>query len=140
MQRSGFTLIEMILVLIIGAIMGAVAFQFTSNAGSSVSPVVWMQREYSLQKKMEQITSRYRKAITGKDFRLDSFYSEITSDNRFKKYIDTKQSGYLVFKATGPKKFQAAGTQTSPATSSLLITITDEAQSLVAVFSGVGQP
>ncbi len=140
MKNGGFTLIEIILVVIIGAIVATMIFHFVSTSRSTVSPVVWMKKEYGLQRKMEEITARYRKAASGGNFRLDSFYLTLTKEgSEFKEYIDTDKSGFLTFQKNGPKKFQANTPQSYPATASLLITITKDGQALAAIFSGVGQ-
>ena len=139
MKSSGFTLIEIILVVLVGAFVATMIFHFVSTSASSASPVVWMKKEYTLQRIMEDITAEYRKLADSKNFRLDSFYSALLNDDDFKEYIDTGKSGFLTFQEASPKIFQAGAPQSYPATPSLLLTITDEGQTLMAIFSGIGQ-
>lgn len=139
MKTKGFTLIETILIIIIGAVVGLMIFRFSAVSNKTVSPVIWMKKEYILQKKMEDITIEYRKLVSEKNFKLDSFYSFLLNNNEFKEYIDKEKSGFLTFFKTDTNTFQANPPQDYPVTSSLLLTITNEGQTLAAIFSGIGK-
>ncbi len=139
MKTKGFTLPETILIIIIGAVFGLMIFRFSAASNKTVSPVIWMKNEYILQKKMEDITAQYGQLVGGKNFKLEQFYTFLLNNNEFKEYIDKEKSGFLTFSKTAPNIFQANPPQDYPVTSSLLITITNEGQTLTAIFSGIGK-
>ncbi len=139
MKKKGFTLIETIIIIIIGAVVGLMIFRFSATSNKTVSPLLWMKKEYILQQKMEDITAKYRQHAGDKNFRLDNFYSSLLNDNELKDYIDKEKSGFLTFQKNGTKIFQANPPQHYPTTSTLLLTITNEGQKLSAIFSGIGK-
>ena len=145
MKNSGFTILETILVIVIGAIMAAMVVQFVSTSSTpSVTPVTWMKGEYRLQEVMEQITSEYREAVAlaranDQAFSLDAFLTSLLNDERFRGFISRDNTGFISFSPTGSKEFQASEPGTNPgANPVLLISLRLGDQQLRSLFTGQG--
>ncbi|NCC26439.1 MAG: type II secretion system protein, partial [Deltaproteobacteria bacterium] len=144
-KQSGFTILETIMVIMIGSVMAVMVVQFVNTSATpSVTPVTWMNTEYRLQEVMEQITSEYRKAVAqaradNVDFSLDTFLTALKADTRFTGFISEPNTGYISFTSTGGKEFQASAVGANPGDNPvLLITLRQEDQQLRSLFTAQG--
>ena len=79
--ESGFTLVEIIIVLIIAAVAGTMLFTIMgNNVVRSHLPVTWTREEFTAYETMEQITADYRAALKNPPFSLAEFKAHVESD------------------------------------------------------------
>ncbi len=64
-DKSGFTLIEIIITLVISGILGSLLYSyFGTSFTASSNPVVRLKKAFNLQQIMENVTADYRKNYT----------------------------------------------------------------------------
>ena len=136
---DGFTMIEIILLIILSALFGTLLFQFTGTSLTrSGEEVVLVQEGYALTGIMEQMTADYDELIkTDPDsFSLDDFKNNIEAGNTegndpyYGDYtVNTNNIKYIIF--TGGNEAD----DTLPPYNLLKVTITKGSQSLTALFS-----
>jgi len=120
---KGFTLIEVIIIIVIAALFGSMLFQFMSaGVTSSSDEVVMVKQGYELIGIMEKMTADYAEATS-----LDTFKTDIGND--YSTYLST--IAYIQFGSEGNEKEDSSGTNDL-----LKVTITKGSQSLIALFSG----
>ena len=126
---DGFTLIEIILLIILSALFGTLLFQFTGTSVTrSGEEVILVQQGYELTGIMEQMTADYDELIkTDPDsFSLDDFKTNI-EENTPEYGYDTYTTAYIQFNAEGVEELSGDNL--------LKVTITKGNQSLTALFS-----
>lgn len=135
-SESGFTLLEVIVVIIISAILGTLLIQFMGTSMTqSATPVIRTQDRYSLIEVTDKITAVYRKLMTQYSKSSDALIA-------FKNLIDggslmdgnkyTWQTKYIAFDATGKEKTTSEGDKI------LKFTLTNKRdnQTVVTLFTG----
>ena len=134
---DGFTLIEIILLIILSALFGTLLFQFTGTSVTrSGEEVVLVQEGYELTGIMEQMTADYDELIkTDPDlFSLDDFRTTNieagNTEGNDPYYGDyTVNTNYIIF-TNGNEAVDTLGDNNL-----LKVTITKGSQSLTALFS-----
>ncbi len=127
--QRGFTLLEIIIALVVGAILAAIVVQVMgTNLSRSAEPLAWVRQQLSLQEIMESMISDYKYLWMTDDTPLDTFKSRIESN-----YYGTYSA------VTKYVSFDAAGNENSAACSTdckiLKVTIASGGQSLTALFT-----
>ncbi len=129
---AGFTMIEIILLIILSALFGTLLFQFTGTSVTrSGEEVVLVQEGCELTGIMEQMTADYDELIKAdpEGFSLDDF----------KTNIDNNTPGYGTYTSTTAYiKFDSSNDEISDQSDDknlLKVTITKGSQSLTALFS-----
>ena len=121
---KGFTLIEVIIIIVIAALFGSMLFQFMSaGVTSSSDEVVMVKQGYELIGIMEKMTADYDEATS-----LDTFRTEI--EINYGTYLSTIP-GYIQFNSEGNEEPDSLEPYDL-----LKVTITKDSQSLIALFSG----
>lgn len=73
-NQKGFTLVEVIILLIIAGIMGSFLVTFVqSTSKNSVEPVLLINERAALQEEMEKITQDYKRLLEAGNFSLAAF-------------------------------------------------------------------
>jgi len=135
--RDGFTIIEIILLIVLSALFGTMLFQF---AGTSVTrsgeEVVMVQQGYELTGIMEQMAADYDELIKAdpEGFSLDTFKSNIAAGNTegndpYYGDYTVNTNYYIIF--TGGNEEE----DTLDENNLLKVTIKNGSQSLTALFS-----
>ena len=126
---AGFTMIEIILLIILSALFGTLLFQFTGTSVTrSGEEVVLVQQGYELTGIMEQMTADYDELIK----------TDADPLTTFKDYIDGNTPGYGTYTSTTAYIIFTGGNEaedTSGDNNLLKVTITQGSQSLSALFS-----
>ncbi len=133
--RDGFTIIEIILLILLSALFGTMLFQF---AGTSVTrsgeEVVLVQEGYELIGIMEQMAADYDELDLSNDTHLSIFETAILGGNNSSNdpyYGDYEiTTAYIQFSGGGVEEPDSSGENNL-----LKVTITKGSQSLTALFS-----
>ncbi|WP_321493418.1 type II secretion system protein [uncultured Desulfobacter sp.] len=73
-NQKGFSLVEVIIVLIITGIMGSYLITFVqSSTQNSIEPILMTNERANLQEEMEKITQEYKKRLKAGNFSLADF-------------------------------------------------------------------
>lgn len=126
---SGFTMLEVIVTILIAAIMGTIAIQFSgSSLSMSAQTVNRIQNTFNLNDIMEKITRDYRTWVDANPgAAISEFHAQLLANADYSAFIDTSATG------TDSSYFVDA---TGDTTIDLLhLTLTDGTQSLVALFT-----
>jgi prepilin-type N-terminal cleavage/methylation domain-containing protein len=110
--RPGFTLIEVILVLVIGALVSAMVITSLGfNLKRSATTVTQVDQQYQLIQKMELLTSYYRQGISAGTLDLNTFYNTYVNPGTCTVCIgnvDTGETGFITLTSTGASPFTTA--------------------------------
>ena len=123
--RTGFTLIEVILVLVLAAFVSAMLITSLGyNLKRSATTVAQVDQQYQLIQEMESLTSNYRKEILARTLDLNTFYSTyvVSIGN-----IDTDNTGFITLTSTGASPYTT--------TQLLRVTLRDGDQSVQSLFT-----
>lgn len=108
----GFTLLEVILVCIVGAILGVMMVQFVHTSTLyAVRPAIWFNTQTDLHAAMERITTEYRRLLENTDedeFNLGLLTSFIDTDSEVSPYVSSSQTGFISFASAGSKNYVAS--------------------------------
>ena len=135
-KNQGFTLLEVVITLIVGSILGAILVQFMGTSmKNSFEPVIMVQSGTGVHEIMERMNADYKMRLLTSpvdplnDFRTDVLNGNlVTSDPHFGEYAITT-IGYIVFDGSN------AEIPDSVALRVLKVTITHGGQSLTALFT-----
>jgi type II secretory pathway pseudopilin PulG len=135
----GFTLLEVILVCIVGAILGVMLVQFVRTSSLyAIKPAIWFNTQTDLYAVMERITTEYRTLLENTDseeFNLGLLKNYIDTDSEVSPYVSSDQTGFISFAPDGEKNYVASGiSQSQGSNSILLVTLVKDGQSLRSVF------
>ncbi|MDY6972690.1 MAG: prepilin-type N-terminal cleavage/methylation domain-containing protein [Thermodesulfobacteriota bacterium] len=122
--QGGFTLIEVIITLVVGAAMGALLFEFMgSNLKGSAILLVRVKGGFELNEVMEDITRDYRTWLI--DYPDDS----ITD---FESHVNSNYGGWIVSEKTGTIEVDAGN---DGDVDILQVAVSDGTRSLLALFT-----
>lgn len=80
--RKGFTLLEVIITIVIGAIMASVLIQYMGTSMyRSAEPVVITQDTYALNQVMEKMTADYKELLAADSTPLATFQTRVEGGN-----------------------------------------------------------
>jgi prepilin-type N-terminal cleavage/methylation domain-containing protein len=137
-RARGFTLLEVIVVLVVAAILGTILVTFMGTSLSeSVQTVVRVRNTYDLGKVIENITADYKKMIATDATPLATIKSNVgaassgTINNAYGSY-KVMNNDYIMFTCTGNLCSASSG-----GSSILKVTIADPAnrQTITALFA-----
>lgn len=127
-DQTGFTLVEVLAVLVVAGILGAMMMQvMDSNVERSADPIVMVQREAELEKAMESIIASYKEGVNNPPFDLTTFYQDTVSKEPL---LDPASTGYVSF-SNGTETFHGM----AQVTHCLKVGLVDGDQSLVCLFT-----
>ncbi len=138
-KNQGFTLLEVVITLIVGSILGAILVQFMGTSmKNSFQPVIMVQDGCGVYEIMEKMNSDYKmRLLTSIVNPLDDFKSDVEGGGDilntpyFGVYsFDTK---YITFNDV--TKVEEVTDDPAPAPDVLKVTITHGGQSLTALFT-----
>jgi prepilin-type N-terminal cleavage/methylation domain-containing protein len=98
-HHDGFTLIEVIVTLVIGAIMATmlVSLMGKNLTGSALS-IGLVGDQYKIVQQMETFTSQYREEIKNGTLNINTFKTDYV-DNKL--YVDAANTGFITLTSTG---------------------------------------
>ena len=133
-KNQGFTLLEVVITLIVGSILGAILVQFMGTSmKNSFEPVIMVQNGYGGHEIMEKLNSVYKmRLMTSTDDPLGDFKTDV--DNGMLPLVDPVIGHYSA--TTGYIEF--IGGVEAPDTTEpriLKVQITHGSQSLTALFT-----
>ena len=136
-DAGGFTMVEVIVTILIAAIMGTIAIQFSGTSLSmSARTVDRIKKTYVLNDVMEQITRDYRIWVEkNPSAPIDDFLTAIKSNEDYSGYID--ESGSPKATGTGSDYFVDSSSGADETIELLQLTLVDAdgTQRLVALFT-----
>lgn len=92
----GFTLLEVIMVIIVAAILGAMLVTFVgTNIGMSSNPVMLVQDQNNLNRVMENIVSDYRENIQNGSLQLNNFAAAMA--NKYGGSVDSIATAFVKY-------------------------------------------
>ena len=134
LSNAGFTLLEVIMVLIVASILGALLVQFMGTSLiRSGNPVIMVQSEFSLNNVMERMTADYKKLVAEDASPLATFKTRVQNGNvstnnpYYGEYIVATK--YITFDGNKVENTNSSGDKV------LKVTISDRGQKLVALFT-----
>jgi prepilin-type N-terminal cleavage/methylation domain-containing protein len=134
--RKGFTLIEIILLLVVAGIAAAAVaqFSFTSTARSTQN-VALFQDENTMRNDMEAIVIHYKDLIAQGTMTLPTMLAWVNANYAAK--LDAAKTGYLTFAPSAdPKVYDPSAVSAAYAANvSLLVTLTRGDQTLSELFT-----
>ncbi len=126
---KGFTLLEIIIALVVGAILAAVVVQVMgTNLSRSAEPLAWVKHQLSLQEAMESMVADYKYLWMTDNTPLDTFKNRV-ENGYYGTYSATTK--YITFDATGQEEKAACSSDCKV----LKVTISGGGQSLTALFT-----
>jgi len=136
-RANGFTLLEVIVALVVGAILGTMLVTFMSTGlTASVKTVARVENTYNLGSVIENITADYKKTVATSETPLETIRTSIgaagsTFNNAYGSY-KVINNGYITFACSGNNCSESNG-----GSSILKVTITDpdNTQTITALFS-----
>ena len=136
-KSQGFTLLEVVITLIVGSILGAILVQFMGTSmKNSFEPVIMVQDGCGVYEIMEKMNSDYKwRLMTSTDDPLDDFKTDVENGNVignipfFGNYVWVTK--YITF--TGGVENALPDAAANPRV--LKVTITHGGQSLTALFT-----
>ncbi|GAU08962.1 PulJ/GspJ family protein [Desulfoplanes formicivorans] len=138
-SAHGFTLLEVILVCIVGSILGVMMVQFVRTSSlNAVRPAIRFNTQTDLHAAMERITTEYRTLLENTkadEFNLGLLKSFIDTDTEISPYVSSSKTGFISFTSSGGKNYVASNiSQSQGSNSILLVTLEKNGQSLSSVF------
>jgi len=133
---KGFTLIEAIAILLVGAILAVFVVQFVStSATKTVVPVLSFQDEMAVQETMEEIFGDYKRMI--KENKLDIVLLKSNVESSYGSYVDSGKTGYVTFSDNdGDKTFTPSSIQSSVTEDSVLfVTLVKDGHRIYSFFT-----
>ncbi len=128
-NQNGFTLIEIIVALVVGAILAAIIVQVMgTNLSRSAEPIFWVRNQLSLQEIMDSMIADYKYLWMTDSTPLETFKSRVES-NYYGSYAATTK--YIDFDASGQENITACSSDCKI----LKVTITNANQHLTALFT-----
>jgi len=133
-KQRGFTLIELIVVIVLVAIMGTFLVTFKGPLMDSTTSYLWFQDQMALQQEMENIIGQYKydRSIQGTLFGLPAFRTWALS----RPYVTAAETGFITFTpalSAGTTNYTSSSIQTSPpggAPAVLMVTLRLHSQTL----------
>lgn len=132
--ECGFTLLEVIVVLVVASILGSLLVEFMGTSViRSGNPLVMVQSEFSLNEVMEKMTADYKKLIAENATPLTTFKTYVENGNvasntpYYGQYTVTTK--YITFDVNNTENASASGDKV------LKVTISDHGQTLTALFT-----
>lgn len=135
-SEAGFTLLEVIAVIVLSAVFGTMLVQFMGTSiTQSAIPLVRTQDHYALTEVMDKITAVYRKLMaqySQSSHALGAFKNLIDGGTLIDENKYTWQTKYIAFDATDNEKSENEGDKL------LKVTLTNKRdnQTLVTLFTG----
>ena len=133
-NNHGFTLLEVVITLIVGSILGAILVQFMGTSmKNSFAPVIMVQNANGVHEIMEKLNSDYKWRLMTSDDPLGDFEGDVddgnvdTNDPYFGEYARTTE--YIVFDDDGNEESDDTELRI------LKVKITHGGQSLTALFT-----
>lgn len=135
-RNNGFTLLEIILVLVIASILGVMMVQFVRTSSLfAVKPAIWFKNQTILHEMMEKTTTEYKRQIEADTLTLAALKTYVLTDSEIKNYVSTTQTGYITFSSLVNKTYSSSSVSVSQGSSSvLIITLIAGDQSLRSLF------
>lgn len=138
LNQKGFSLIEIIVVLVVAALFGTMLFDYMGTSlTKSAEPVVNLQKAYAAGQIMENITADYRYLLLTDETPLTTLHNYITNGNveentpYYGDYTyNEDESGYILFNEDGAEIADEEGENRI-----LKVTITSSDQTLTALFT-----
>ena len=131
--RSGFTIIEVIITLLVAAIMGSMLVSYMSGGiMRSSQPLVMVKREFNIYETLEKITADYQNDVPSNMAELATFASNIAST--YNTGDMTLSSDYIDIARVGGGT-TVVGTPTTTTGLILRVTLQQGDQSVVAYFT-----
>jgi len=138
-KNQGFTLLEVVITLIVGSILGAILVQFMGTSmKNSFEPVIMVQDGCGVYEIMEKLNSDYKmRLMTSTDNPLDDFKTDvengwnIANTPYFGSY--TVVTKYITFNIVS--NVEEGAPDPAPDPDVLKVTITHGGQSLTALFT-----
>lgn len=128
-KQLGFTLVEVVIALIVGSILGTIIFQFMNTSLAHVAdPVNTIQETCSLDKYVELMTADYGKLIETDSDPLGTLRTRIQA-NTYGQYTQTTE--YIIFSGGSE-----AG-DTSGENLTLKVNLSEAGQSVTLLFTKV---
>ena len=137
-KNQGFTLLEVVITLIVGSILGAILVQFMGTSmKNSFAPVIMVQDGNGVHEIMERMNSDYKmRLMTSTVDPLDEFKTAVDNgwDSANTPYFGayTVATRYIIFNAGNA---EADAPAPPPTPDVLKVTITHGGQSLTALFT-----
>lgn len=78
-NTHGFTLLELIIVIIVAAIFGSMIYTYSMSSRGAVDPVSVIKTRLALQKNMESIVAAYKARLAAGTLQLTSFKDDAGS-------------------------------------------------------------
>lgn len=114
-KQGGFSLIEMIIVIVLVGIMGAFLITLKGPLVDSTTSYLWFQDQMALQQEMENIIGQYKndRSSQGTLFGLPAFRSWAIG----RPYVVAAETGFITFTPTlsaGTNNYRSSALQASP--------------------------
>lgn len=134
-DQNGFTLVEIIIVIIIGSILATFISQVVSTSSTkSAMPVVHLRERIQLQDTMKKINTQYKQRLSDNTLTLANLKSYV--ETNFSTHIDAEHTGYFIFIDNGDNTYSASPISQTPSQDSILIvTLTNGNQRIQSIFS-----
>ena len=136
-KNQGFTLLEVVITLIVGSILGAILVQFMGTSmKNSFEPVIMVQNANGAHEIMEKLNSDYKwRLMTSTDDPLDDFKTDV--ENGMLPLVAPVIGHYTVVTKyiTFTGGVENAAPDPAPHPDVLKVTITHGGQSLTALFT-----
>ena len=95
--QKGFTLVEVLIMIILAAIMGSYLYTYVKSLSeSSVKPILRINERDALQEAMEKITQEYKQMLAAGNFSLAAFKKDCVDKNALVLASETK---YVTFQS-----------------------------------------
>ena len=136
-KNQGFTLLEVVITLIVGSILGAILVQFMGTSmKNSFEPVIMVQERNGVNEIMEKLNSVYKMRLMTSNDPLTNFQADVLSGMNpplapVIGHYTVNETKYITF--TGGVEDVASDTAADP--NVLKVTITHGGQSLTALFT-----
>lgn len=137
-RPNGFTLIEIILIIVVAGIMwGALGQYLNTTYQHSTLGYRMLLREQNLQSMMERLTAAYRSRLAAGTLDLAQFKTDVENDSEYGPLVDSANTGFITFSdADGDGVFTASNVQATPFEDSMLmVTLTSGDQSVTGLFT-----
>ncbi|MCU0580863.1 MAG: type II secretion system GspH family protein [Syntrophales bacterium] len=114
-RRNGFSLIELIVIIVLFGIMGTFLITLKGPLVNSTASYSWFQDQMALQQEMENIIGQYKynRSTQGTLFGLTAFRSWVLG----RPYVVSAETGFITFTpalSAGTTTYSSSSIQTSP--------------------------